>query len=275
METASIADIAKRLLFAGRAAEALMIGERFGAASASWNGLTPMKCDMIRKKKTSITRGANLGRDESPMAAGFFRPDQGFALYCKVGYSKVYMLSVLRGTLETEPDLDQPARSRRGYVNGSTLEPASALDRGSAPHELTTQRSPPKRILIVEDNELNLKLLKDILEFHGYTIISTALGATALDLAREHVPDLILLDIRLPDISGIEAARRLKADEQAHAIPIIAVTAFAMPGDRATILDSGCDDYISKPFNLQTILALIDRYTNKAAASKRSATALG
>jgi len=160
-------------------------------------------------------------------------------------------------------------------MNGSILEPASALDRGSAPRELTTHRFPPKRILIVEDNELNLKLLKDILEFQGYTIIFTALGATALDLAREHVPDLILLDIRLPDISGIEAARRLKADEQARAIPIIAVTAFAMPGDRATILDSGCDDYISKPFNLLEILALVERYTSKATTSRRSETARG
>jgi two-component system cell cycle response regulator DivK len=160
-------------------------------------------------------------------------------------------------------------------MNGSIVEPASALDRGSAPGELTTRRSAPKRILIVEDNELNLKLLKDILEFHGYTIIFTALGETALDLARQHVPDLILLDIRLPDISGIEAARRLKADAQARAIPIIAVTAFAMPGDRAAILDAGCDDYISKPFNLLDILALVERYTDKAATSRRPMTAPG
>jgi two-component system, cell cycle response regulator DivK len=155
-------------------------------------------------------------------------------------------------------------------MNGSILKPASALHSGLTPREMTTPRSAPKRILIVEDNELNLKLLRDILEHHGYTIIFTALGATVLDLAREHVPDLILLDIRLPDISGIEAARRLKADEQAHAIPIIAVTAFAMPGDRAMILDSGCDDYVSKPFNVLDLLALVERYMDKAATETDS-----
>jgi two-component system, cell cycle response regulator DivK len=114
------------------------------------------------------------------------------------------------------------------------------------------QRSTPRgTILIVEDNELNLRLLKDILDFHGYSTVVTGLGAAALDLARQHHPDLILLDIQLPDIAGTEVARRLKADGQTHAIPIIAVTAFAMSGDRAKFLDSGCDNYLSKPFNFK------------------------
>jgi two-component system cell cycle response regulator DivK len=115
-------------------------------------------------------------------------------------------------------------------------------------------------ILIVENNELNLKLLKDILDFYGYTTVVTGLGAAALDLARQHHPNLILLDILLPDISGLEAARRLKADEQTRAIPIIAVTAFAMLGDREKILDSGCDDYITKPVNVRALLAIVRRY---------------
>ena len=126
------------------------------------------------------------------------------------------------------------------------------------------QGSAPRGIiLIVEDNELNLKLLKDVLDFHGYSTVVTGLGAAALDLARQHHPDLILLDIQLPDTSGEEAARRLKADEQTRAIPIIAVTAFAMPGDRTKILDSGCDDYISKPVNIHELLALIEQYTDE------------
>jgi two-component system cell cycle response regulator DivK len=120
--------------------------------------------------------------------------------------------------------------------------------------------APRGTILIVEDNELNLKLLKDILEFSGYSTVVTGLGAEALNLARQHHPDLILLDIQLPDIAGTEVARRLKADGQTHAIPIIAVTAFAMSGDRETFLDSGCDGYISKPFNLQALLALVERH---------------
>jgi two-component system, cell cycle response regulator DivK len=158
-----------------------------------------------------------------------------------------------------------PARSEAGYRNGSILEPAEVRDTTLAPRERHIPRSAPKRILIVEDNELSLKLLNDVLEFHGYTIISTQLGAAAVDLARQHRPDLILLDIQLPDIPGTEAAGRLKADPETRAIPIIAVTAFAMSGDRKKILDSGCDDYVSKPFNVLGFLALVERYTNKVA----------
>src|SRR6266851_7681754 len=129
------------------------------------------------------------------------------------------------------------------------------------------QQSAPRRvILIVEDNELNLKLLKDILDFHGYATIVTGLGAAALDLARHHHPDLILLDIQLPDISGTDVARRLKADERTRAIPIIAITAFAMPGDRTMILDSGCDAYISKPFNIHDFLEVVERHVDKTTA---------
>ena len=121
---------------------------------------------------------------------------------------------------------------------------------------------PPKKVLIVEDNELNLKLLNDILEYHGYSILTTGRGETALEIARQYHPDLILMDIQLPDITGMEAARRLKADEQTRAIPIVAVTAFAMSGDRAMILASGCDDYVAKPFNVVEFLKLVERYTN-------------
>ena len=119
----------------------------------------------------------------------------------------------------------------------------------------------PKTVLIVEDNELNLRLLTDILEYHGYTILTTRLGEPALELARQHRPDLILMDIQLPDISGMEAARRLKQDDQTRTIPIIAVTAFAMSGDEAQILASGCDAYVSKPFNLVEFLKLVERWT--------------
>src|ERR1700730_1876795 len=88
-------------------------------------------------------------------------------------------------------------------------------------------------LLIVEDNELNLELLNDILEYHGYSILAARLGEEAIQLARRYTPSLILLHMQLPDISGLEADRRLKADEQTRAIPIIAVTAFALQGDEA------------------------------------------
>ena len=130
------------------------------------------------------------------------------------------------------------------------------------------QSSEPKRILIVEDNELNLKLLNDILAVHGYDTMPTGSGTTALDLARQFHPDLILLDIQLPDISGMEVARRLKADEQTRDIPLVAVTAFAMPGDRRMTLESGCDDYVAKPINIHDFLALVARYTSNGRSER-------
>jgi len=122
-------------------------------------------------------------------------------------------------------------------------------------------------ILIVEDNQLNLKLLNDLLEYHGYTILATSLGEAAVELARQHKPDLILLDIQLPDISGLEAARRLKAEEQTRAIPIIALTAFAMQGDETKVLASGCDVYVAKPFNIAELINMIASYTRQEGRS--------
>jgi two-component system cell cycle response regulator DivK len=122
-------------------------------------------------------------------------------------------------------------------------------------------------ILIVEDNELNLKLLNDILEYHGYSILAARLGEDAIQLARRHTPSLIILDMQLPDISGLEAARRLKADEQTRAIPIIAVTAFALQGDEAKVIASGCDAYVSKPLNVAEFVGTVARYTRQAGRS--------
>lgn len=123
-----------------------------------------------------------------------------------------------------------------------------------------SQQSVPKRVLIVEDNELNMKLLNDVLEAYGYEIIKTGSGLAALDLARQHGPDLILIDIQLPDISGLDAVRQLKQDAQTKSIPVIAVTAFAMAGDERRALDSGCDGYIAKPIMLREFLVTIERF---------------
>jgi two-component system cell cycle response regulator DivK len=117
-----------------------------------------------------------------------------------------------------------------------------------------------KLILVVEDNELNMRLLNDVLEMRGYSVLKTDQGAHALELARQHRPDLILMDIQLPDISGLEATRRLKADAETRAIPVIAVTAFAMSGDERKTLDSGCDAYVAKPIMLQEFLSLVERF---------------
>src|SRR5438046_15691 len=127
----------------------------------------------------------------------------------------------------------------------------------------------PKTVLVVEDNELNLKLLNDLLEYQGYTVIATRLGEPALGLARQYKPDLILMDIQLPDISGMEATQRLKSDEQTRDIPVIAVTAFAMSGDEARILASGCDAYLSKPFNVAEFLRLVEQWAIRKAQPER------
>jgi two-component system cell cycle response regulator DivK len=122
---------------------------------------------------------------------------------------------------------------------------------------LGVEPSHTKRILVVEDNELNMKLLNDVLEAHGYDVMSTSRGKVAIEWAQQHHPDLILMDLQLPDISGLDATRRLKADEATRAIPIIAVTAFAMAGDEKKALDHGCDAYVAKPIVLRDFLTLI------------------
>lgn len=121
-----------------------------------------------------------------------------------------------------------------------------------------------KRILIVEDNELNLKLLHDVLEAYGYATMTTREGAVGLALAREKRPDLILLDLQLPDISGFDAVRRLKDLEETQTIPVIAVTAFAMVGDERKALKSGCDAYLSKPILLRDFLDVVERFIGRA-----------
>jgi len=117
-----------------------------------------------------------------------------------------------------------------------------------------------KRILIVEDNETDVRLLKDILETRGYTILQTREGLEAIDLAVVNLPDLILLDIQLPDMSGLEVARRLRGDERSKQIPIVAVTAFAMEWHEREALDSGCDAYVSKPISIFSFLRTVESF---------------
>ena len=105
----------------------------------------------------------------------------------------------------------------------------------------------PKTVMIVEDNELNMKLFHDLLEAHGYHTVATRNGIEALDLARKHRPDLILMDIQLAEVSGLEVTKWLKEDPELKAIPVVAVTAFAMRGDEERIRESGCEAYLSKP----------------------------
>lgn len=119
-----------------------------------------------------------------------------------------------------------------------------------------------KKVLIVEDNELNMKLFHDLLDSQGYETLQTREGLEALSLAREARPDLILMDIQLPEISGLEVTKWLKEDDELSSIPVVAVTAFAMKGDEERIRQGGCEAYISKPISvsgfLDTIRKLLD-----------------
>ncbi len=117
-----------------------------------------------------------------------------------------------------------------------------------------------KKVLIVEDNELNMKLFHDLLEAHGYATVETSDGQAVLDIARTEKPDLILMDIQLPEISGLDVTRRLKSDEELKSIPVIAVTAFAMKGDEQKIREGGCEDYISKPISVTGFIETIQKY---------------
>lgn len=117
-----------------------------------------------------------------------------------------------------------------------------------------------KKVLIVEDNELNMKLFHDLLEAHGIDTVETRNGNDVLDIARESKPDLILMDIQLPEISGLDVTKMLKADEELKSIPVIAVTAFAMKGDEEKIREGGCEDYISKPISVTQFLEVINKH---------------
>jgi len=122
-----------------------------------------------------------------------------------------------------------------------------------------TKRS-TKRVLIVEDNDLNMKLFHDLLEAHGYATLQTKDGMEALKLARKHHPDLILMDIQLPEVSGLEVTKWIKEDDDLKAIPIIAVTAFAMKGDEEKIREGGCEAYIAKPISVNHFLDTVHKF---------------
>jgi len=117
-----------------------------------------------------------------------------------------------------------------------------------------------KTILIVEDNELNMKLFNDLLEAHGYNTLQTRDGRDVLSMTRKHRPDLILMDIQLPEISGLEIAKMLKADDDLNSIPVVAVTAFAMKGDEQKIRNGGCDGYIAKPISVNNFLQTVSKF---------------
>jgi two-component system cell cycle response regulator DivK len=120
-----------------------------------------------------------------------------------------------------------------------------------------------KSILIVEDNELNMKLFNDLLEAHGYKTLQTRSGVEAVKLARLHKPDLILMDIQLPEVSGLQVTQWIKEEEDLRHIPVIAITAFAMKGDEEKIRQGGCEAYLSKPISIAKFLETVRNYLHE------------
>ena len=117
-----------------------------------------------------------------------------------------------------------------------------------------------EQVLVVEDNELNMKLFRDVLLANGFRTLEATTGAHAIELAAEYMPDLVLMDIQLPDIDGVEALERLRRDERTAAVPVLAVTAQAMDGDRERLLGAGFDGYISKPVNVVEFLGVVRQH---------------
>ena len=121
-----------------------------------------------------------------------------------------------------------------------------------------------KTVLIVEDNVLNLKLFNDLLEAHGYATLQTNSGREALALAKKHSPDLIIMDIQLPEVSGLEVTRWIKDDAGTKHIPVIAVTAFAMKGDEEKFRNGGCEGYLAKPISVSRFIETVEQYVGQA-----------
>ncbi len=133
-------------------------------------------------------------------------------------------------------------------------------DEGFTGGDLRLGTTMAKTILIVEDNDLNMKLFNDLLQAHGYKTVQTMDGRDVLQLARDHSPDLIIMDIQLPEISGLEVTKMLKADDELKGIPVIAVTAFAMKGDEVKIREGGCEGYIAKPISVPAFLDTVAKF---------------
>jgi two-component system cell cycle response regulator DivK len=123
------------------------------------------------------------------------------------------------------------------------------------------------RVLVVEDNDKNLKLVRDLLQLHGYETLEAMTAGEGLVLALEHHPDLVLMDIQLPDMDGREALKRLRADHQTASIPVVAVTAFAMSDDREEFLAAGFDGYMSKPIDVRQFADQIAAYCGAGTGS--------
>ncbi|HTM61636.1 MAG TPA: response regulator [Burkholderiales bacterium] len=121
-----------------------------------------------------------------------------------------------------------------------------------------------KKVLIVEDNDKNMKLARDVLQNKGYQTLEAVTGEDGVQLAKQHVPDLVLMDIQLPGINGIEAFKQIRADAKTAKVPVVALTASVTPTDRSAISAAGFDAFVSKPINLKEFLETVKRLVDEA-----------
>ncbi len=172
------------------------------------------------------------------------------------------------------PTLEQHARNMSGSLRDIAekmiVSPASDTSRGSAPAVPPSKQSAPSptstehaRILVVEDNAVNAMTLIHSLKSYGYDVIHAADGRNAVRMAKEEHPSLILMDIQLPEMDGLEATRQIRADESLRATPIIALSAVAMPGDKERGMEAGLDLYLTKPVRLKDLAEIITKYLNE------------
>ncbi len=127
-----------------------------------------------------------------------------------------------------------------------------------------------KTVLVVEDHDLNRKLFHDVLEAHGYNVLQAKDGMEGWRIAREHRPDLIVMDIQLPEVSGLEVTKWLKEDDNLKSIPVVAVTAFAMKGDEEKIREGGCEAYMVKPISISNFLWTVERFAQPLVAEREA-----
>lgn len=120
-----------------------------------------------------------------------------------------------------------------------------------------------EQVLIVEDNQKNMKLFRDVLLAKGYRTLEATTGGEGVELATEHAPDLVLMDIQLPDLDGVQSLRRLRADERTAGIPVLALTAQAMQGDRERFLAAGFDGYLSKPVDVRELIETVREHCDR------------
>ena len=168
-----------------------------------------------------------------------------------------------RGNRSRPGALEAARRAARGPDLGRQRARQGKHVRLHAPARGVIAMAGPQ-ILVVEDNEKNMKLFRDVLQATGHRTLEATTGGRAVELATEHSPDLVLMDIQLPDIGGVEALGRLRADARTASVPVVALTAQAMEGDRERFLAAGFDDYLSKPVNVADLIATVQRYCEGA-----------